>query len=121
LIKLENRWLICAVVAALVLAGCRCNETAQAFNHDVIGKWNDEDLAISFYDDGVGSVRGHKFHWRPIDNSRVRLEVEDEIAEFVISQENNGDVTGSLVYGGAKLADFVSGETLKFKKERKAA
>jgi hypothetical protein len=70
----------------------------------VVGKWEaGEHLTITFYDDGLVSLHGASARWRAIDDTSVRIEIEQAIMEFTVSSSSAGGLTGTLSQGGQKL------------------
>jgi hypothetical protein len=95
---------VATVVAFLCLAGGCCRSNEVSLDHEAVGKWKATNgLALAFYNDGVVALHGSKAQWRPIDDTSVRIEDENEIAEFNISKKADGSTVGVFELGGTEM------------------
>ncbi len=107
---------IFAVALFCIVIGC-FKSTEVNLDHEVVGKWKTSDgVTIAFYKDGVASVEGNKAQWKPIDSSSVRIEGEDQIAEFVITKNSDGGMVGVIELAGAEMKENLFGVDLTYTK-----
>lgn len=105
------------IFSYLAIGGCKPAEVE--LDHKAVGKWQTKDgVTIAFYKDGVAAVEGSKVQWRPIDESSVRIEDEKQIAEFVISESDDGRIVGVIELAGREMTS-VFGRNMTYTKVAK--
>ncbi len=102
----------------LLAAYCRSHASGESESrHAVVGKWKEpqNNVTLSFYEDGVGTISGGKFLWRPNGKLGARLEMEGEIAEFAVEESKDGKhKKGIFTYEGVSF--FENPGDIRFEK-----